>query len=496
MKFEALYYDDKLTLVNPAGDVGVVTLWSRKEQIISAFERLSVDFDPQSSRIAVIGNLFGNGLPHLLRNLLWNPQIQYLLVLGSDLSGSKLELANFFAQGLEEVDFLGSPAHRIIGTQRIIDGDVTAGHFVAPPEITLLGKVSDEQTLPAVTQFFAELPPPREAVGLERVDIPIPESKIEQYPSEPRSHTIVRNTPIEAWQELVFRLVRFGRRVTLKKGVRTELQSVKVIVEYPQEEPEADLAAYGFSLQNLRHYQQRLLDPIKPDDQPYSYGNRIRGYFHDGRRIVDGLQVVIEQLLQDPESRKGYISLWDTHQDLTNNHSAPCLVSLYFRKYHEKLTLQAQFRTHNGMTAWLENFYGLMGLLQFVASGANLEPGSIVVVSDSISIAEDVMDTAKKVAESKQTDEQVSPETGKREPRYDYNGNFTVTTDLATHEIVVQHSYEGMALCEYRDRSAEALEKQIARDYAVSEISHALYLGREIARAEYKLKSAQRQRKN
>jgi thymidylate synthase len=41
-----------------------------------------------------------------------------------------------------------------------------------------------------------------------------------------------------------------------------------------------------------------------------------------------------------------------------------------------------------------------------------------------------------------------------------------------------------MKLKEYRGKSAEEIERQLARDGALSDISHALYLGREIARKE------------
>ena len=59
----------------------------------------------------------------------------------------------------------------------------------------------------------------------------------------------------------------------------------------------------------------------------------------------------------------------------------------------------------------------------------------------------------------------------------DPNGAFTTTFDRATWEIVVEHSYNGMKIGEYRGKSAEEIERQLARDVAISELSHALYLG-------------------
>jgi thymidylate synthase len=140
------------------------------------------------------------------------------------------------------------------------------------------------------------------------------------------------------------------------------------------------------------------------------------------------------------------------------------------------------------MDAWLENFYGLMAIQGYVAERVGIPPGAITVFSHSISISPDALDRAKPIARAKRTDDWIDPVTGKREPRYDYHGNFTVTVDLESRELVVHHSYQGMTLTEYRGRSAEELEDQLARDCALSEISHALYLGRELARKEALLK--------
>ena len=92
-----------------------------------------MDLNPATSPIAVFGTLYGNGLREMLRNLLYNPQIQMLLICGHDRSGSRQELENFFrGKGLEIVQeanisylaehgIVTSP-YRIKGTRRLIDG--------------------------------------------------------------------------------------------------------------------------------------------------------------------------------------------------------------------------------------------------------------------------------------------------------------------------------------------------------------------------------------
>ncbi|GEM_PF-255219 len=552
MTFEPIYYADRLHLVNPQGDTGIITLWSPVKSVLKWLSELAIDLSPTSSRIAVIGNLYGNGLPQMLRNLLWNPQITNLVVLGQNLSGSREELVNFFQFGLEPVEYLGTPSYRIVGTQRIIDGLVTPTDFKNGIQIQVFGKLSEVQTKAGVTEFFSHHQFPampvvltplltkeglgvveltvrkvltplltkeglgvveltvrkvltplltKEGLGvveltvhkvsdsLTRISVELPKPQVQRYPSEPRHHNILRETPLTAWQELIFRLVRFGHSVTLKKGPRIELPNVKVVITHPQAEPAESLAKYGFSLAHFEEYQKRILSP-ELSEQSYSYGNRIRSYFHYQGQVVDSLAIVIQRLQADLNSRHAYVSLWDNSRDLSEGHGCPCLVSLFFRYFEKSLTLTATFRTHNAMDAWLENVYGLMAIQEYVATAVGVKAGAITVFSHSISISDDLLDKAKIIAATKQTDEIIQADTGKREPRYDYHGNFAVTIDEQTRELVVQHTYQGAVIAEYRGKSAIIIEQQLARDNALSEIAHALYLGRELAKQEFELNQA------
>ena len=490
MEFQALYYQDRLKIVNPEGDVAITTLWSKVESAYQILEEAGVDLAPQSSRIGPIANLYGNGLPQMLRNLLWNPQLRHIVILGKNLSGSREWLLNFFEHGLEEVEFLGAKAFRIRNTTRTIDGCVQPQNFLNIPEFTALGDVGDPATKAGLKTFFDGLPPQNACEDARVEPPPIPEPVVSRFPSEPRSHTIVRDTPMEAWTELIFRLFRFGHRnmVAKKSGPegRVELQNIKAIIEKPVEEADEILQQYGFSLEKFQGYQQRILDPNKPADLAYTYGNRLRGYFPK----VDSLEIVGKRLKEKPESRHAYIALWDNARDLPEGTDTPCFVSAFFRKFEGKLTLTATFRSHNAMEAWPENVYGLIAILRFVAEKAGMEPGALTVFSHSISIDVSSLEKARKIATAKESDEVHDPTTGKLGPRMDPNGAFTTTFDRATWEIVVEHSYDGMKLNEYRGKSAEEIERQLGRDVALSEISHALYLGREIARKEFEMKAA------
>src|SRR6478735_2722314 len=154
MQFEAIYYADRLKTVNLSGDVAMCTLWSKTDSAHRILEEAGVDLSPDTSRLCLISNLYGNGLPQMLRNLLWNPQIRRIVIVGKNLSGSREWLLNFFEHGLEEVEFLGAKAFRIRNTTRTIDGCVQPQNFVHPPAFTVLGDVGDPATKAGLKTFF------------------------------------------------------------------------------------------------------------------------------------------------------------------------------------------------------------------------------------------------------------------------------------------------------------------------------------------------------
>jgi thymidylate synthase len=481
MEFKPLYFGDKLTIINPHGTIGVVTLWSKVDYVIERFRQAGVNLDPATSPIAVFGTLYGNGLREMLRNLLYNPQIRALFICGNNRSGSREELRKFFELGLEPVSTslvqyrppsLGIQVVpvRIRETRRIIDDLVKPDLFSTIPELVWLGDINEEQVGVDIFKRFLASWKPVLLNEFQRRQVPLPKVEVQYFPSNPRSHVVVRDTIIEAWKEVLYRLTRFGRRVTLKKGDRLELQHVKAVVEKPKFEADEQLRAANLDPKRLRRYQEEILRGELRPDETYHYGHRLRAYFG-----LDTLVACAARLKEDSEDRKSYVTLWDNSRDLGQVEGRPCLVSLYFRKFEDKLTLSATFRTHNAMDAYPMNLYGLMAIQGWVAKEAGLDSGPIVVISHSLGLDPRELDRALMII-------------GKRpfKVRLDPMGYFRVTLD--GEEILVEHRFEDVTLKEYRGKTAVSLQHQIARDVALSDINHALYLGRQLAKAEMALK--------
>ena len=464
LEFIPLHFANKLRIINPHARLGIITLWSRIDFVEQMLYELGVDLHPDTSPIAVIGNLYGNGIPHLLRNLLYNPQIRDLVICGADRSGSAHELKSFFESGLEQTVSLGETVTRIKNTHRIIDDQISPDHFTTKPRILSIGELKGESR-EKLNQFLQTFTP-EATTDTARVEIELPEVHVSHYPSEPRNHNIVKDTPLEAWRELIFRLVRFGHLVQLRKGERQELQNVRVVIRSPQADNEDELTKFNFSLADLKQYQTDMLIGPLPDDHSYTYGNRIREYYS-----FDALKKFAERLNDNTQDRDCYLALWDSRFDI-DAEDAPCLVTLFFRVYDEKLTLTATYRSHNALDAWLKNAYGLMKAQEIVANETGLPIGALTIISHSISVDPSKYDLAQRVANAKGFDLEM-----------DSNGQFMIS--IEDSEIVARHlSDEGALLHEYHSKKAERIQHEINRDCAISDVNHAMYIGRQLAKAE------------
>ena len=496
--FEALYYADRLRVVNPAGDVGLITLWSPLRTVERKLDEISPELlDPARSRLAVVSNLYGDGMFAMFCNLLFNPQVRHLVAIGEDLGlPTADEIAAFIERGLEDAELLGTRLTRVVGTQRVFadvpgfDADALRRRLT----FRAFGKLSRRELGGELTAYLAELP--QADACEERIRVDIPDAVPAGYlPSAVTAHQVVRRGPLDCWEELVVRCVRFGHPVELANGPRVELLNAKVVITDPAEDPEPALARYGFRLEDFRAYARRILDPELPEGIAYTYGNRLRGYFGQGAAGTDTLATAIGALRADPESRHAYVSLWDTAHDLPDLHgSMPCLTTLFFRRTDGRLSLSATYRAHNLLTAWLQNVYGLMAIQRHVADAVGLPVGPITVVSHSLGAdpRSPRFALGRSIAEGWRRDDDVDRVTGKSSLREDPNGYFVVSVDGDRGVIVAEHRFGGVLVKRYEAARAVDVEVQVASDMAVSLVSHALWLGRELTIKEQQLRALRR----
>lgn len=500
LTFEPLYYRELLRLVNLRGDVGLLTLWSPTRTVARKLGEVAPELlDGDRSRIAVVANLYGDGMLAMFCNLLFNPQIRHLVAIGEDLGMStREEIESFLDHGLVDAEMLGLPVKRVAATERVFPSLPGFDSQALRQRLSFryLGKLSLPGLGAELQKTMDELPhgPPLREADRVRVAIPEATDSYSYRPSLATGHQVVRARPLDCWQELIVRTMRFGRPMTLQKGTRLELLNVKTVITEPQVESREALSEFGFDLDRFLRYQRSILEPQLPEDVDYTYGNRLRGYFRLADGGTDALVVAVEMLRDDPETRRAYLTLWDMGHDLGEGDggSKPCLTTVFFRRHEGRLTLTTTYRSHNLLWAWPENAYGLMAIQGHVAERVGMEPGPITVLSNSLGInpASPRYELAKAIERNWKTDDDLDRETGKYALREDPNGYFVVTVDKERGKLVAEHRFGGVLVKRYEADRAVTIEREVAADMAISLVSHAMWLGRELTTKERALRGS------
>lgn len=481
MNFEPVYLSDrtvltgqgefqrnKLNLINPSGNSGIVTLWNKPEEVWDQLRKRFPRLFEGDSPLVALSSLYGNGLGQMLANLAHNPQIDRLAVTGRDtkIVPSWEYLSSFLEGRVTPVQIGEDEFLRLGDTSYKLDGQLR-------PEMFRHLRVErfEPNNLEALVNFLTS---PHPQVSGERRKIELVEPKFTDFPSDRYGHRVSAKTPREAWMEVMFLLDRFGANVPLEKGTRRALHGLSVSIEDPSFEPDDELKKLGFESEELREYQRKILSGEVPPGTSYTYGNRLRAHWGG-----DALGEIANRLKRDKRDRHGLVSLWDTGKDLLRHEAAPCFTDAYFYVDEDKLDLAASFRTHNASSAYLVNAYGLRAIQEHVASEAEIEPGRIHITSRWISIDPEDAGTVAALNLVKQY---------RRTPlkANDPRGYFVVNAHEG--EIRAEHySSEGDLLHRYTGSNAREVKDQLRRDRAIVDPDHSVWVGYELAKAHHAL---------
>jgi thymidylate synthase len=471
--FEAAHLKDQLILGNGASAVAVVTLWSRKEKVAESVPR---------DRFAVMGQLYSptRGLDPLVRNLIANPSIRHLIVTGRDFSGSGRALADFFERGFERGrTALGQECWRARSdVEAYVDIEVAEDAIEAVRANVTLHRVEIE----SLGTKLEELAGANARPYGERRLFP----KVEHAPTvlpSADSVLVVRAPKVaQAWVEVLDRVMRFGREGATHYGARQK-EVLDVVTVVDGEEPGAlYLPDYlPFSRRQLDEYLPRVLTAKDYPDTSYTYGQRLRAHFG-----LDQVEAMVAKLAGDPDRRSAAAVLWDPRRDNAGG-DAPCVNHLWARVRGGRLHLTAVIRSNDMFSAWPLNAFALRMLQEEMRgeiagrAGLTLALGDLVTVSESAHIYSDCWESAQRVV-----DEHFEREVTRRFRDVDPRGSFAIR--VASGRIECEHvSPSGEHIETYAGATAAHIANQLAHDGVVSATSHALYVGRELEKAEIAL---------
>lgn len=458
------------------GQVAIVTGWYLKEAIA---RKLS----PQN--YAVIGQLYSptRGIDFLIRNLLFNPQVRYLVILNATKedrnAGGSQCLLDFFERGYHAgKNELGLACWQVNSEIRgYIDQEIPE-QCLEQLRLAITVKMT-EAIAPALEQVLAfgqvSLPP----WGTPQT-FPKLEPQVQIFPGVKAGHRLEAPTIATAWVQILQRIRRTGQvRNSAYDSQWQELLNLMVVIT---DEPED----YFFPEPNYLPVSRDFLPDyiaLTLEDAPfqvgvkYTYGSRMRSHFG-----LDQVEQAILALKNNPDSTRVVISLWDAKVDSQSNSSPPCLNHIWLRISDQKLLLTATFRSNDMFSAWVANAFGLRALQKYISDRLpGITVGELITISESAHIYDDCWQASDRIVADHYFN------LLKHRDFTDPLGSFVIT--LQDQEILLEHISPGTGevLDCFSDRSAQKLYQKLAALCPNLQTSHALYLGTELQKAELAL---------
>ncbi len=464
-------------LIYGSGQTAVITGWTVKEAI---YKHL------QKNEYAVIGQLYSptRGINLLIRNLLLNPHVRYLVILNATKedknAGACQCLGDFFRHGVEEsISDIGRKSwviRSLIPGYIDIDIDINAleklRHSVEIQEAISISDAVEK------IKYYGN----KEIVAPWGTPLQFPMNIVESnvFPGTRYGHRIEGKTIAETWVKIIHRIKTTGTiRPTGYDGTWQELIDLMAIITDEPDNfyfPEPNYLPIDRSF--LEEYISQILDnTTNQEGVKYTYGQRLRSWF--GR---DQIEQVIEKLAHDINSARAVMSLWDASQD--HNDNPPCLNHIWVRIVDNELSLTATFRSNDMFSAWPANAMGLRALQKYIYNAVInktnhiLKMGALITISQSAHIYDDCFENVANIISSQYS------KIAQTKDYFDPAGSFIIT--IQNNQIIVEHTTPGsgeVVNC-YSGKSAHKLSQQIFTDSPGLQVSHAMYLGVELQKAE------------
>ncbi len=469
-----IFFQDQLVLGNLSSGIGICTLWMRKDLVEKVIDK---------NRYAVIGNLYTtDGISYIIRNVLANPRIKAIVLLGPDLmkAGEVFEL--FMKNGIDK-------EYRVIGANAYIHNDIPFDLIEKFRNNVKLFRYNGN--LEGLNDYLASIEkdidsnPFTEPIILNKI-----ESKRIDLVSDDVAYRIEGKDFVETWLKALDIVDKFGeiKESDYKLKQKEVFSLVSVIDSHLINIPDW----LPIRKEDFITYENEFFNASKPEGVDYTYGERLFSYFVNSSKlsksldemgnVLNQITTAEEQLKKHSYSRRAIAVTWSHEKDF-NSANPPCLIQLNWLIKFNRLYQYATFRSHDIFGAWLLNIYALLKLQEKIASDLGIEASKLVVTSVSAHIYENNWNIVKELLDKHYRNKE---EDFVEDPR----GYFIINIDKESKEIIIKHKLnDGRdSGIEFRGKNASNLYRLVIHEHLVSRFDHAAYLGKELERAEMALK--------
>lgn len=473
-EYKALHKPNQLIYGN--GQTAVITGWMVKQAIAKHL---------QPSEYAVIGQLYSptRGINLLIRNLLWNPHVRYLVVLNATKedqnAGACQCLLDFFRNGVEE-NFSDT------GRKSWVVRSAIPGYIDIEIDIDTLEKLrhsiefQEAKSIPEAVElikFYSQ----NEAIEPWGLPLEFPMSSVEPtvLPGSRYGHRIEGKNIAETWVKIIHRIKTTGTiRPTGYDGQWQELIDLMAVIT---DEPDNFYFPEPNYLPIDRPFLEEYISQIL-DDAPYreglkyTYGQRLRSWFER-----DQIEQVIQKLIAEIDAASAVMNLWDVKDH--EKGGSPCLNHIWLRVVDHELSLTATLRSNDMFAAWPANAMGLRALQRHIRdeiakrSEYDLKMGPLITISQSAHIYDDTWDNADRLIANQYA--AIFTQRSYDDPC----GNFLIETD--SKEIIITQTTPGSGepIKSYRSKNPLKLIREICANSPAIQPEHIGYLGIELQKA-------------
>lgn len=428
------YYRNALTQVSETGFICVITFWEKQMNVFQTID--------DKEKVIVIGNLYTKqGLEFVIRNLFLCPSCEMLLFVGHD----KNNITPLLKEGFKDLP--------------LEDKYLTQFWNYFRNNI-----------------FFAKLNNLNEVINSavrknqpwinEPIEIPEPVKVLpSSYPSE-KMGFVLRDSCLERlWKRILTKINLFGCvKGSDNDNSQKELMGVVSVLTGPN--IVATPAMPSFEI--LDTYVPQVTTAAGDDKLSYTYGSRLYG-----ERQVETL---VAELRVAKHSRRAIAFTWRIEKDLTSKFP-PCLILINCNIQGDELFMTGYFRSQDMYNAYCMNAYALKQLQRIIVADIgdpSLKDGPLMIVSNSAHVYER---NFRDIADMHELDCNLDP-----------RGYFAITTtvndeDDEKKKIVINYFDNTDNQLLYTASGADPHKLCDAVQPFVSEVSHALYVGRELMRA-------------
>jgi len=505
-------------------NVGVAFLWTVRDSILPKLEQ---------ENLAIAANFYTPaGIEPMIRNTLANPYVRYIILLGEEYSSKKKESV---VVELTSANAIRAFFARGINPERKIDGfgsSVYIDKNIPMEAIEMMRKnveLIDLNQLMPTASFDEKIARANELIRSLSKKEPFAEPMVFGYeksdgafPYEGGPIVVHGGRIPDAWIKMMGNVWRYGRSNLMNANTDRlvkEINNMTVVVHDPQN---IDLSLNPFLVpltrEKIEAYKAEILSPVLPVGKAYTYGNKLRAYsypapqkirelvetddykdfefkqcpwldwnvnYAGGGCEIDQIQDIIDVLKLDKCSKACVAMTWHPADELMRKHkSSPCLVLIQALVQDEKLNLTVFFRSHDMTQGWPENAYGCAAIQAEIAKAIGLPTGLLIIISGSAQIYNNYF---------KQVEEMLGKYSANIMTCSDARGNYQIQIKGGKGGnivVLLLHPESGKVLEKFVGKTAYELRDRIGHLASLT-TTHAIYLGTELAIAEFKLRAGE-----